>query len=256
MKRSLTLAAAGMISLLPLAGYCADAEKPVQPAVSSARPAAEKPKDESPVTGKVLQTMDGGGYSYVLLKKANGDKVWLAVPQTKIELGAQLSFKPGMEMVSLESKSLKRTFDRIIFSEGLVNGKEAKSGKKVAKKSPGSKGSVEMASEKIKVKKATGPNAYTIGELYKLKSKLNKKKIVVNGKVVKVSSGIMGKNWIHIQDGSGDPKKKTHNLVVTSQSVPVLGEIVTVRGTLYSNKDFGGGYKYDVIVEQAELEIQ
>jgi hypothetical protein len=66
----------------------------------------------------------------------------------------------------------------------------------------------------------------------------------------------MGKNWIHLQDGSGDPRKKTHNLVVTSQAVPVIGEVVTARGTLYKNKDFGGGYKYEVIVEQAELEIQ
>jgi hypothetical protein len=256
MKRSLTLAAAALLFLLPAAGYCADAEKPVHPAVSSARPAAEKPKEQLPVTGKVMQTMNGGGYSYVLLKKANGDKVWLAVPQMQISLGDQLTFKPGMEMVDLPSKSLNRTFERIIFSEGLVEEKGAKAAKKGAKKSPGSQGSVTAATEKVKVTKATGPNAYTIGELYKLKGKLDKKKIVVSGKVVRVSAGIMGKNWIHLQDGSGDPRKKTHNLVVTSQAVPVIGEVVTARGTLYKNKDFGGGYKYEVIVEQAELEIQ
>ena len=108
----------------------------------------------------------------------------------------------------------------------------------------------------IKVKKATGPNAYTVAELYKLKGKLDKKNVVVSGKVVRVSAGIMGKNWVHIQDGSGDSKKGTHDLVVTSQTVPVIGEIVTVKGTLYKNKDFGGGYKYEVIMEKAEISIQ
>ncbi len=257
MKRRLILAAAALMSFLPVVGHGADAGKPVHPAVSSARPEAAKPKAQAqaPVTGKVMQTMNGGGYSYILLKKKGGDKVWLAVPQMDVELGATLSFKPGMEMVNLQSKSLNRTFERIIFSEGLADGKGAKSAKKGDKKSPGSKGSV-AAAEKIKVKKATGPDAYTVAELYKLKGKLDKKKVVVSGKVVRVSANIMGKNWVHIQDGSGDPKKGTHDLVVTSQSVPVIGEVVTARGTLYKNKDFGGGYKYAVIVEKAELEIQ
>ncbi|ABQ24247.1 hypothetical protein [Geotalea uraniireducens] len=256
MKRSLILAAAALISLLPVAGHGADAGKPVHPAVSSARPEAVKPKEQTPVTGKVMQTMNGGGYSYILLKKASGDKVWLAVPQMDVELGATLTFKPGMEMADLQSKALNRTFEKIIFSEGLVDGKGGKNAKKSAKKSPGSKGSVATAGEKIKVKKATGPNAYTVAELYKLKGKLDKKKVVVSGKVVRVSAGIMGKNWVHIQDGSGDAKKGTHDLVVTSQAVPVIGEVVTASGTLYKNKDFGGGYKYEVIVEKAELEIQ
>lgn len=256
MKRPLNLVAAALMLLLPVAGHGADAVKPVHPAISSARPEAVKPQVQTPVTGKVMQTMNGGGYSYILLKKASGDKVWLAVPQTNVELGATLTFKPGMEMADLQSKSLNRTFNKIIFSEGLVDEKGGKGARKSAKKSPGSKGSVAVAGEKIKVKKATGPNAYTVAELYKLKGKLDKKKIVVSGKVIRVSAGIMSKNWIHIQDGSGDSKKGTHDLVVTSQTVPVIGEVVTAKGTLYKNKDFGGGYKYEVIVEKADLEIQ
>ncbi len=261
MRQPLISLVAVLILLLPAAVQAAEVEKPVHPAISSAHPAtvqpeAAQPKEQLPVSGKVVQTMNGGGYSYVLLKQASGEKVWLAIPQTNIELGAQLTFQPGMEMVNLASKSLNRTFERIIFSQGLVEEKTGKSGKKVSKKSPGSKGVAAIADGKVKVKKADGANAYTIAELYKLKGKLDKKNIVVRGKVVRVSANIMAKNWIHLQDGTGDNKKGTNNLVVTSQGVPVIGEVVTAKGVLYKNKDFGGGYKYEVIVEKAELEIQ
>jgi len=63
----------------------------------------------------------------------------------------------------------------------------------------------------------------------------------------------MQKNWIHIQDGTGDEKKGTHNLVVTSQELPSVGDIVTFSGTAYKDKDFGMGYKYQVIVENGVL---
>ncbi|WP_243372770.1 DNA-binding protein [Geotalea sp. SG265] len=259
MKQQLIVAAAVLISLMPAFGQAEEGQKPVHPAMSSARTSAEKPKDaakpkEVPLSGKVMQTMNGGGYTYVLLKQADGKKVWLAIPQTEIELGAHLTFQPGMEMTNLSSKALNRTFDKIIFSQGLVA--EGKGGKKGAKKSPGSKGAVAAAEGKIKVKKATGANAYTVADLYRLKDKLDKKNVVVRGKVVRVSANIMGKNWIHLQDGSGEQKKGTHNLVVTSKALPVIGEVVTAKGVLYKNKDFGGGYRYDVIMEKAELEIQ
>jgi hypothetical protein len=161
-----------------------------------------------------------------------------------------------MVMTNFPSKALKRTFESIIFSEGPVAG-TAKDGKKEAKKSPGSKGSVVKADEKIKVAKATGKNAYQVSDLYRLKIELNKRKVTVRGKVVKVSANIMDRNWIHIQDGSGDAKKGTNNLVVTSTTaLPSVGDVVTIKGTAYKDKDFGGGYKYDVIVEKADVTIE
>ncbi|SNB47960.1 DNA-binding protein [Geobacter sp. DSM 9736] len=214
-------------------------------------------KEASPIKGKVLQTLESGGYTYVLLKKEDGQKVWLAVPQTQIMVGQEMTFRPGMEMAGFESKSLKRTFDKIIFSEGPVtpakgSGKESKENRK----SPGSKGASAKADEKIVVEKAAGADGYRIADVYKLKGKLDKKKISVRGKVIKVSSNIMSKNWIHLQDGSGTSKKGNNNLVVTSQSVPVVGEVVTATGILYKDKDFGGGYKYGVIMEKAEIVVE
>jgi hypothetical protein len=63
----------------------------------------------------------------------------------------------------------------------------------------------------------------------------------------------MGKNWLHIQDGSGNAKDGNNDLVVTTQDIPKVGDIVTANGTLYKDKDFGSGYKYDVIIEEATI---
>ncbi len=200
------------------------------------------------ITGKVIESMNSAGYTYVQIDD-NGKKTWLAIPETKVKKGQKLSFAPGMEMQNFESKSLKRKFDRIIFSGGVLG----QQGKTSEMKSPGSKGSSVTSEEKIKVEKAAGPNAYAVSELYKNSKKLEKKKIVVRGKVVKVSAGVMQKNWIHIQDGTGDAKTGSNDLVVTSNDLPAVGDVVTVNGTLYNNKDFGGGYKYSVIIENASI---
>lgn len=105
----------------------------------------------------------------------------------------------------------------------------------------------------IKVEKATGPNACTVAEVYAKGSALDKKPAVVRGMVVKVSRAIMGKNWIHLRDGSGDEAKGTHKLVVTSQDLPSVGDVVTDKGTLHKDKDFGFGYRYEMIMEDATV---
>jgi len=106
---------------------------------------------------------------------------------------------------------------------------------------------------KISITKAAGTNAYTIQELFASSAKLDKKKVVVRGKVVKVSTGIMGKNWIHLQDGTGSQAKKDNNLVCTSKDLAAVNDVVTVSGVLAKDKDFGSGYKYIVIVEEAKI---
>lgn len=73
----------------------------------------------APISGKVVETMDSGGYTYVCLEK-NGKKTWVAVPQMKVVKGKNMSFEPGNEMVNFKSKTLNRTFDKIIFSGGPI----------------------------------------------------------------------------------------------------------------------------------------
>jgi hypothetical protein len=227
-------------------------------AVSAAEKSASASKNKSSVSengqdslsGKVVETMDAGGYTYVCLEK-KGVKTWVAVPQTKVTVGKEMAFQPGVEMRNFPSKTLNRTFERIYFSGGPLtasNGNVKKSASAMHGVSPAS------SSEKISVKKAEGSDAYTVAEIYSKKESLNEKQVVVRGKVVKVSSGIMGKNWIHIQDGTGNAEKGTNDIIATSQDSAGIGDIVTVRGTVYKDKDFGSGYKYSVIMEQANIQ--
>jgi len=214
---------------------------------------AQTAADASSLTGKVVETMNSGGYTYVCLEK-KGKKTWVAVPEMKVAVGQQLSLQPGQEMVNFTSKSLGKTFDSIIFSGGPTSASQsASSNENVAKKASGSKAESPIAKD-IKVAKATGPDAYTVGEIFEKRTALHEKTAVVKGKVVKVSPGIMGKNWIHLQDGTGDEATGTNKLVTTSQDLPAVGEIVTMKGTIYKDKDFGSGYKYNVIMEKASIQ--
>lgn len=203
--------------------------------------------EQGVLTGKVVETMNSSGYTYVRLESA-GKKIWLAVPETKVKVGQTISLLPGMEMKNFESKTLKRKFESIIFSGGVAG----QAGGAAAPQDSGSKGKVVAAEEKVKVEKASGKNAYTVADIYKNSKSLSKKQVVVKGKVIKTSEGIMQRNWIHIQDGTGDAKKETNNLVTTSSELPVVGDIVTATGTLVLDKDFGSGYKYSVMIENTK----
>jgi len=227
-------------------------------AISAAEKSAPAPKSEGSsqdgdsgvLSGKVVETMDAGGYTYVCLEK-KGVKTWLAIPQTKVTVGKEMAFQPGMEMRNFPSKSLNRTFESIYFSGGPLNASKGNE-KKSAPAMLG--GSSASSGEKVSVKKAEGKEAYTVAEIYNKKTSLNEKQVVVRGKVVKVSSGIMGKNWVHLQDGTGNVESGTNDIVATTQDSPGVGDVVTVKGTVYKDKDFGMGYKYSVIMEQASVQ--
>jgi len=235
MKRILVLGISIMVVLI------------MQTHADSASPTNSAASAQAGITGKVVDTMDSGGYTYVQLEQ-EGTKIWVAVPQMKIKKGQTMTFKQGMVMENFESKTLKRKFEKIVFSDGLVDQKVEPASEK---KSAGSKAQVAPA-EKISVTKAIGPNAYTIADLYTSKKSLNGKSVTIKAKVVKVTSGIMQMNWIHLQDGTGDAKKGTHDVVATSTTeLPANGDVVTVSGTLVADKDFGAGYKYAVLIEKA-----
>ncbi len=213
--------------------------------------AAQSAKNNSPkkpglsiMAGKVLKVVNAGGYTYAKIQNSGG-YIWLAMPQVKIKTGETVTFYPGTQMTNFHSDTLKRTFKKVIFTSGPVDlpGTKAYRAKNKAK----------QPAEKIKVGKAHGPDARTIAEIYKNRASLNGKTVSVRGKVVKVSKGIMGSNWLHIQDGTGDASKGTNSLVVTTKDDADAGDVVTATGVISSNKDFGFGYKYDAIMEQATI---
>jgi hypothetical protein len=246
MKKFLALSAIFLVTgFFTVHEIYAGSEK--KPASSQPSAMSEEKAENSALSGKVVETMNSGGYSYILLEK-NGKKTWAAVPQTKVVKGQTISLMPGVEMGNFESKTLNRKFENIVFSSGVLH-----SNSQQEMKSPGSSGSLVVPMEKIKVEKAKGRDAYTISEIYSKLGRLDKHKVLVRGKVVKVSGGIMHRNWIHLQDGTGTASKDNYDLVVTTQDMPKPGEIVTVSGTLHKDKDFGMGYKYKAIVEEASI---
>lgn len=252
MKR-LKLFAAALMLVLPVTSHGEDAKSPAA-SLPKGHPPISPPKESASIPGKVLKTMDSGGYTYMFLQVQGGKKIWVAVPKTRVAVGKKIAFVPGPEMKNFKSKTMNRTFDKIIFSLGLVGQKASVTGKKkeAAVVVPGSK-SAMVAAEKIKVDKATGPDAHTVAEVFALKNTLNGKKVVVKGKVVKVTEHIMKMNWVHIQDGTGSADKNDHDLVVTTKALPVVGNTITVSGTLLKDKDFGSGYKYEALIDNAEI---
>lgn len=248
MKKNLIMSLSCVIAFSSATVLLAMPDKAAPAAADSASQTSAEP-----LSGKVLQTMDSGGYTYIYIQKKDGEKVWVASPVTSVKVGSQASFSGSMEMANFESKTLKRKFDKIIFADATLSDAPAKDTSKTKGVSGGSKAAASSKDAKIAVTKATGKNAYTVQEVFDKSAKLDKKKVVVRGKVVKVSSGIMGKNWIHIQDGTGSQAKKNHNLVCTSQEMADVDDVVTISGILAKDKDFGGGYKYSAIVEGATV---
>lgn len=111
------------------------------------------------------------------------------------------------------------------------------------------------AAEKGKVSSiAKAKGGYTVEELFAKKDKLKGKKVAVRGKVAKISEGIMGRTWIHLQDGSGKPG--TNDITITTNQSARVGDIVLITGNLITDKDFGAGYKYAVIVEDATVKVE
>jgi hypothetical protein len=102
------------------------------------------------------------------------------------------------------------------------------------------------------VTKAEG--GLTIAELYADSNALAGQVVTVRGVVVKVNPDIMGTNWLHIRDGSGD--EGSNDLTITSETLPAIGETVLVRGVVQVNKDFGMGYQYSLIIEDAEVDVE
>jgi hypothetical protein len=207
--------------------------------------AGSKVAADNSLSGKVVETMDSGAYTYMLLER-NGYKTWVAAPQMKVKKGQHVSLLPGSLMENFRSPTLNRTFREIYFSPGPGN--QGSVGE-----TAGSKGKVIVSKEKIGVGKASSPNAYTVAEIYQNISRLDGKEVVVRGKVLKVLPQIMGKNWLHLQDGTGNPQNHTADLVVTTRDLPSVGDIVTASGIIFKDKDFGSGYKYRAIMEDAHV---
>ncbi len=240
-----------------------DVTKPLEPAKDSVAEPLAKSIPHA-LTGTVLETLDAGSYIYLRLKTPNGE-TWAAVSKANVKKGSEVTIINPMPMDGFESKTLKRKFDRIVFgtlagtraadSSNLANSHDSPS-RTSSQNIPEPHASLNNApvdSSKIKVKKAEGANGKTVAEIFSAKSLLKDTTVEVRGKVVKYNPMIMGKNWIHLRDGSGSHEKKDDDITVTTEDPAAVGNTVLVKGKVRLDRDFGAGYKYPVIIEDAKL---
>ena len=234
--------------LIVLALFSTGAKKEASATV----PAPSEAPQFATFSGTVLETMDASGYTYMRLETASGE-MWAAVNKTKVVKGDKVTVANAMPMDGFQSKTLNRTFDKIVFGVLAVPGGAAPATKEqmAAQHGQASGGPEEMPD--VKVPKAEGANAKTVAELWALRASLNGKDVAVKAKVVKATAGVMGKNWLHMRDGSGSKATKDNDLTVTTDANAKVGDVVTVSGTVSVDKDFGAGYAYPVIIENAKL---
>ena len=215
----------------PITGAHSATHAPAQPAVSNA----------DQVAGTIVETMDAGGYTYVLIDSGS-EQVWAAAPVFAAAVGQQAVAPRSMPMKGFKSNTLGRTFELVYFCDAIsvsgAAGAVADSG-----------GDAPAPAPAADVTAAAGE--LTVEAVHQQCGDLAGQQVAFRGEVVKWNPAIMGRNWLHVQDGSGGPG--TNDLTVTTQDEVAVGDQVLVRGTLNLDRDFGAGYVYELIVEEATV---
>jgi hypothetical protein len=212
---------------------------------------AAPPQAPAPLKGEVLETQSVDSYTYLRLKTKDGE-VWAAVPTTPVKKGAAVTIGNPMVMQNFESKTLKRTFDKIVFGQ-IVDPTALAAAPASASPHGAGTSQAPAAAAVPKVARAMGPDARTVAEVVAGKAALKDKPVLVRGQVVKVNVGIMGKNWVHLQDGSGSAADGTNDILVTTKDMATVGDVLHVKGTVRTDVTVGPGYAYAVLIEDAAL---
>lgn len=199
--------------------------------------------------GVVQEVKEVESYTYLRLKTDAGE-TWAAVGKAPVKVGDKVSIEDANVMKNFESKSLKRTFPSIVF--GSLAGSGAAAGGASMLSAHGAAVKPQDATPDVKVPKASGANARTVAEIVGKGPELKDKPVLLRARVVKYSGGIMGKNWLHVRDGSGN--EGSNDLVVTTKAQAAVGDILTIQGTVRTDKDLGAGYVYKVLIEDATLQ--
>lgn len=202
------------------------------------------------VKGTVKEALPAGAYTYLLIKTGKGEE-WTAVQATTLKKGDKAEVMESAVMENFESPVLKRKFDKVVF--GVLAGKDAAAAMKAPGKGDG-KAAAPPALPKADVKRPAGPAVtVTISDLHKRRKELAGKLARVKGKVVKANAEILGRNWFHIQDGTGDKKAGDNDLTLTTTDTSAVDSYVWAEGVVAADKDLGSGYSYSVILEDADL---
>jgi len=274
----LSLSVLGACSSKP-ANEAATAAGAVPAGAEAAKPGpgeAMAPPAGKTAAGTVLEAFDASNYTYLRVKTASGD-IWAATAPVKVAVGDRVIVPLEMPMENFHSQTLNRDFPLIYFTSRIT--REGEASPSVPAMIPGhaptggaTAGAGTMPGGMTGVMPAgmpggmpgasaaqvtepiqPAPGGTTVAGVWTNRKSLAGKTVTVRGKVVKFNGGIMGRNWIHIQDGTGVAADGTNDLLVTSDATAKIGDIITVTGTVAIDKDFTAGYAYAVLIEGATL---
>ena len=196
----------------------------------------------------VQEVVQATSYTYLRVKEADRE-FWMAINKREIEPGTKISFMGGLEMKNFQSKDLQRTFETIYFVNRIMGG-----GPPTPQQSMSMPHRMKPELEKKEISIEPTEGGITIGELFANRDSYAGKTVLIKGQVTKINRAIMDKNWVHLQDGTGD--SGNFDLTITTEAEVNVGDVVTFEGKITLNKDFGAGYSYEVIMEDAKQQTQ
>jgi hypothetical protein len=208
--------------------------------------------------GVVQEVLQATAYTYLRVKEQDND-FWIAVTKRDVNVGDAVSFAEGLEMKNFPSKDLNRTFDTVYFVSQLTGGAPLAAhgpSMPLGAHSPSTpmahQGKPTVEQVPLSIERPEG--TVSIGELFANKASYAGKTVLVHGQVVKINRGIMNKNWVHLQDGTSNAG--SCDLTITTQDDATPGTVATFSGTIALNRDFGSGYAYDVLMEDAKKQSE
>ena len=217
-------------------------------------PASAQPASASAVTGPVLETMDAASYTYVRVRGESGE-LWAAAPQFKVKVGDQVRVPLEMPMKDFHSTSLNRDFPLIYFVTRITPADAPEPA--AAAPADSAHGAPAAQASAVTTPMAAPAGGMTIASLWSERKALAGKPVTIHGVVVKYNAGILGVNWIHLQDGTGKAADGSNDVTVTATDDPGIkvGDTVVATGTVVLDKNIGSGYAYPVLVENARLSV-
>jgi len=226
----------------------------------------EKVQNTQIFYGKVLDIKPAMGYKYLKINE-NGKEIWVAIANAPVAVGDKIGYDKKTVMKEFHSKSLNQKFDEIYFASDVYLPQKVRKPKSMKEmlglatmKDPHAgmdRGVSTEPQEEIPSKPFVKKDTYTVEEIHLWRKELKGKRVTVEGKIFKVSHGIMKRDWVHLGDGTGDEQKLTDDLVLTIPSTTLKeGDSVVANGKVVIDKDFGYGYFYQVMIEDATFEVK
>lgn len=243
----LTLTAISFLTALLLFSCREKEEEPQEQYVQPPQQSSAVANVHTVVVQEVIQAR---AYTYLNVKEKDSD-FWIAITKREIEAGETFSFAGGLAMKNFESKDLQRTFETIYFVDKIAENEPLPSAGKQSEEIPHR---MKPAIDKKEISIEPVEGGISIGELFSNRDSYANKTVLIKGQVTKVNRAIMGRNWVHLQDGTSG--SGNYDLTVTTQDEVSLGEVVTFEGMIVLNKDFGAGYAYDVLMEEAKQQAE